>query len=138
MKSSISRARRRGWIGTASLSQSGCVGAFPSASAFRTALHPSLEAARGALRRSPRLDHAVQLLQQRADIADDAQIHGAVPADLLRLDVRLDELRVLPEDVAEEVEEAEPAPEEEDEVGAREGEEGRAGADGRDDAKQRG
>ena len=67
-------------------------------------LHPSLEATPERCADPLRVDHAVHLFQQGPDIADDAQVHGAVPADLLRLDVRLDELCVLPEDVAEEVE----------------------------------
>ena len=93
-------------------------------------LHPALKPAAQPLAAPLGFDEAVQLHQKRPDIADDAQIHAAVPADLLRLDVRLDEFRVLPEDVTEEVEEAEAAPEEEDQVGARERKEGRAGTDG--------
>ena len=93
-------------------------------------LHPALETAAEGSADPLRLDHAVEFFQKGPDVADDAQVHGAVPADLLRLDVRLDELGVFPEDVAEEVEEAEPAPQKEDQVGARKGEEGRAGTDG--------
>ena len=117
-------------MGTASLSQSGCVGAFPSASAFRTVSTQPWKRPRR-VPPIPRASmHAVEFFQKGPDVAGDAQVHGTVPADLLRLDVRLDELGVFPEDVAEEVEEAEPAPQKENQVGAREGEEGRAGADG--------
>ena len=93
------------------------------------ALHPVLETVAECLTDPLRVDHAVHLFQEGADVADYPQIHGAVPADLLRLDVRLDELCILAEDITEDVVEAEPAPQKKDQVGAREGEESRTGAD---------
>ncbi len=116
-------------MGTASLSQSGCVGAFPVDIGLPDGLHPALETAAKGSADPPRLNHAVEFFQKGPDVAGDAQVHGTVPADLLRLDVRLDELGVFPEDVAEDVEEAEPAPQKENQIGAREGGERRAGTD---------
>ena len=74
-------------------------------------------------------DQPVEFAQKRPDISDNPQIHGAIPSDLLRLDVGLDEFRILAEDIAEQVEEAEPASEKENQIGAGEGGQRCAGAD---------
>ena len=113
------------------------VGALPVGSRLGLAVHirllehfdPSLESLLQPLTDSLLVDDLIACLEKAPDVAEDGQIDAPVPADLFRLDVHLDQLCVLVEQLAEDVVEADPCTQEDDQVCAHVGEHGRSRPD---------
>jgi len=84
------------------------------------------------------VDDGVELLQKRLDIADDAEINRAVAADFVGGDIDLDKLGRRWENFAEDVEETQPAAQEEHQIGGHERNHGRTRPDGQGAFKAKG
>ena len=96
---------------------------------FLERFDPSLESLLQFLTDSLLIDDLIACLEKAPDVAEDGQIDAPVPADLLRLDVHLDQLCVLAEQLTEDVVEADPCAQEDDQVRAHVGEHGRSRPD---------
>ncbi len=93
-------------------------------------LHPGLELLPEGGADGLFLQDAIQFRQEGLDVADDAQIDGTVPSDLIRQDVDLNEFGAGREDLSEDIEEAETVAEKKDQIGAEKGHHGRTRPDG--------